>query len=165
MRELASMRPRLAEPRSRLLIPATFAVALLLTIVPVPQWMQFARPDWVTLALFYWCMTAPRRVGIGYGWVMGLLIDVMHYTLFGQHALGKAAIAFIVVSAYPRLRLHTLRQQCAMVLILAAIDVTIVVWIHYLTSGVEVRLAYWQAAVTTALLWPAAQVLLRKVGP
>ena len=145
------------------IIPASFLLALLFNVIPGPEWMKFARPDWVTLVLFYWCMAMPQRVGVGYGWAMGLLLDLLRYTLFGQHALGKALIALIVVGAHRRLRLYYIWQQCAVLLAVASIDIGIVVWVHHLTSGAEVRLIYWQAALTTALLWPIVYVVLRKL--
>jgi len=61
------------------------------------------------------------------------------------------------------LRLRPLWQQCAVVGVVAAADIGIVVWVHHLTGGVEVRLHYWQSAVATALLWPVAYIVMRKL--
>ena len=144
-------------------IAATFALALLLNIMPYPEWMKFARPDWVTLALFYWCLAAPQRVGVGCGWVVGLLLDLLQYTLFGQHAVGKALVAMVAVGGYPRLRLYPVWQQSAVVLVLACIDIAIVAAIYRVTTGAEIRLVYWQSALTTALLWPLVFIALRRL--
>ncbi|MDD9856798.1 MAG: rod shape-determining protein MreD [Gammaproteobacteria bacterium] len=143
-----------------LVIPATLLLSLFLNVVPYPGWVEFARPDWVTLVLFYWCLATPQWIGVGGGWLMGLLLDLMQYTLFGQHALGKALVA---ASAHPRLRLCPLWQQCAVVLVISSLDTAIVMWVYHLAHGVEIRLQYWQTAVTTALLWPVAYVLMRRL--
>lgn len=144
-------------------IPATLLVALFLNIIPYPDWARFARPDWVTLALFYWCLATPRRVGVGWAWIVGLLLDLMQYTLFGQQAIGKALIALVVVGAHRRLRLYHPWQQCLVVLTVACIDIAVVVWIYHITQDLEFRLEYWQAALTTALLWPPVYIGLRKL--
>lgn len=143
-----------------LVIPATLIVALVLNILPYPGWLAFARPDWVTLALFYWCLATPQWVGIGSGWLAGLALDILQYTLLGQHALGKALVA---ACAHPRLRLRPLWQQCAVVGAVAALDIGVVAWVYHLADGVEVRLLYWQSALATALLWPVAYIALRKL--
>ena len=141
-----------------LIIPATLLLALFLNVIPYPDWVAHARPDWVTLALFYWCLATPQWVGVGTGWTMGLLLDLVHFTLFGQHAIGKALIA---ASAHPRLRLCHLWQQCVVVLVISALDIAGVMWVYHLTNGVEIHAYYWQSAVTTALLWPVAYAVLR----
>ena len=145
------------------IIPVTLLLALFLTVIPAPDWMKFARPDWVTLALVYWCMATPQRVGVGTGWVMGALLDLLHYSLFGQHALGKVLIALVASSVHRRLRLYHIWQQCMLILVISSLDIAIVVWIHHLANGVEIRPVYWQAALTTALLWPVVYTVLRKL--
>ena len=144
-------------------IPATLLVALFLNLLPYPEWARYARPDWVTLTLFYWCLATPRCIGVGWGWVTGLMLDLMQYTLFGQQALGKALIALVATGACRRLRLYSMWRQCAVVLVISAVDIAVVVGVHHLTRGIEFRIEYWQAALTTALLWPLAYVVLRKL--
>ena len=61
----------------------TFIVALVLTIVPLPDGLAQVRPDWVGLVLIYWCLALPDRVSVGYGFMLGLLTDVLTGTLLG----------------------------------------------------------------------------------
>jgi len=126
----------------------------------IPAGWRFARPDWVTLALFYWCLATPKWVGIGGGWLAGLMLDLLQYTLLGQHALGKALVAAM---ARPRLRLRPLWQQCAVVFVASSLDILIVAWAHHLAGGVDIRLHFWQSALATALLWPLAYTVMRKL--
>ncbi|HMC13949.1 MAG TPA: rod shape-determining protein MreD, partial [Gallionellaceae bacterium] len=52
------------------------------------------RPDMVALVLLYWCTHKPHRIGIGIAWAIGILADVADASLFGQHALSYAVLAF-----------------------------------------------------------------------
>jgi rod shape-determining protein MreD len=64
--------------------PGSFALALLLNFLP---WNNVALvPDFVALVLAFWCVRQPRLVGLGAGWLLGLLIDVGNGVLLGQHA-------------------------------------------------------------------------------
>ena len=50
------------KPHGTGIIVLTFIVALLLTVIPVPDWARYIRPDWVGLVLIYWCMALPERI-------------------------------------------------------------------------------------------------------
>jgi hypothetical protein len=75
-------------------ILASFVIALILTIVPLPEWMTPFRPEWVALTLIYWCMALPQRIGVTIGWSMGFVLDVIKGAVFGQHALALAVVAY-----------------------------------------------------------------------
>ena len=49
-------------------------------------------PDLLALTLAFWVVHQPRRVGVGAGFVLGLLIDVHQGALLGQHALALSLI-------------------------------------------------------------------------
>ena len=76
-------------------IVTTIVIAIGLTSLPLPSWADAWRPAWLALALIYWCMAVPARVGVGVGWILGLTLDISTGTLFGQHALGLALVAYL----------------------------------------------------------------------
>ncbi len=143
------------------IILLTFVIALLLNMLPYPLWMRYAKPDWVLLVLFYWCLAMPHRVGIGCGWLSGMVMDVLYYSLLGQHAIGKAFVALIAISTHQRLRLHNLWQQCILLFIVASIDIGFTVWIYHISASTEIRLVFWQSALASCLIWPLVYNLLR----
>jgi rod shape-determining protein MreD len=142
-------------------ILTTFVIALFLNSLPYPDWMKYAKPDWVMLVLFYWCLAVPNRIGVGYGWLSGFVMDILYYSLLGQHAIGKAFVALVAVSTHRRLRLYDLWQQCIVVFIVASIDIGITVWVYHLTEDTEIQLVFWLSALTSCLIWPVVYNLLR----
>ena len=141
----------------------TFVIALFLAVIPYPAWMQDAIPAWVTLVIFYWCMALPHRIGVGTGWVVGLILDLLHHTLLGHHAIAKAFVAMIAIGAHQRLRMYHLWQQCIVIFIVSIIELLLVFWIYQVTSDAQFQISYWQSAFTTALLWPVVYTVLRFV--
>ena len=146
-----------------LAIVITLTIACILNLLRYPEWMEFAKPDWVLLVLFYWSLALPQRVGVGWGWCMGLILDILYYSILGQHAIAKAFVALIAVSAHRRLRLYDLWQQCIIVFMVASVDIGITVWVAQIISGSTVTIHYWQSALTSALLWPVIYILLRQL--
>ena len=149
--------------RGRLTITASFVVALLLSIMPGPEWAEPFRPEWVALVLIYWCMATPQRVGVGIGWLVGLSLDVLYGALLGQHALAKGVIAYLTVRFHPQLRMFPRWQQAVSVLVLVAINYLLVLWAKQLAEQTPVTWSYWTPSVVSMLIWPWLFVILRDI--
>ena len=52
----------------RLFIWITLLLALGLQVMPMPDAWLIWRPNWLGMMLAYWCIAAPSRVGVFYGW-------------------------------------------------------------------------------------------------
>ena len=153
----------LMRPRGRGAILATFAVALALASLPLPEVMASWRPAWVTMVLIYWAIALPERVGLAAAWVAGLFVDVLVGTLLGQHAIGLVLAAFVAVKLHLRMRVLPPWQQSLGVFVLVALQHLLVLW----TRGMQGLPTGWEAvyapAVTSALLWPWIFMVLRDV--
>ncbi|KOR30889.1 rod shape-determining protein MreD, partial [Achromatium sp. WMS3] len=93
-------------------------IATVLSIMPIPFWARYFRPQWVTLVLIYWTLALPQRINIGSAWLIGILQDVITGTLLGQHALAFSVVTFVVVSLHLRIRMFPLWQQSIIVMVL-----------------------------------------------
>jgi rod shape-determining protein MreD len=139
-------------------ILGSLALALLANFLP---WRTVAlAPDFVALVLVFWCVRQPRLVGLGAGWLLGLLIDVGNGVLMGQHALAYSLLAFAAITLSRRILWFPLWGQALHVgaLLLFAQAVAALV---RLATGAE--FPGWQIAVGPllgALLWPLVTMLL-----
>jgi rod shape-determining protein MreD len=143
------------------IIPVTFAIALLLMAMPLPVWAVPYRPDWVGIVLIYWCIAVPHRVGPGVGWSVGIVMDVMQFTLLGQNALAKTVLAFLANQSHLRIRMYPLWQQCAVVFLLLSIDTGLVMWVHGVANNIRVGWLAWWPAATSMLVWPWLFIIMR----
>ena len=136
----------------------SFALALFLNFLPWPD-LRFV-PDFVALVLCFWCVRQPRLVGLGVGWMLGLLADAGNGVLLGQHALAYSLLAFLSVWLSRRiLWFGPMLQSLHIALILLVTQAAVLV----------VRLAAgdpfpgWPIIVSPlagAILWPAVTWLL-----
>jgi rod shape-determining protein MreD len=156
------MNPRPAV-RRRLSVYATFLVALILAVMPMPNWAEPFRPDWVGLTLIYWCMAAPARVGVGTGWTLGLVLDVFYGSLLGLHALAKSLIAFLTIKLHLKLRMFPRWQQAVAVLVLLAVNQLLVLWIRGVIGQAPETATYWTPSIVGMVVWPWLFVILRDV--
>lgn len=139
-------------------ILASLALALLANFLP---WRNVALvPDFVALVLVFWCVRQPRLVGLGAGWLLGLLIDVGNGVLMGQHALAYSLLAFASITLSRRILWLPSWGQALHVaaLLLGAQGVAALV---RLAAGAE--FPGWSLAagpLLGALIWPVLGTLL-----
>ena len=89
----------------------TFAIGMLLSVSPLPQFMEILRPLWLALLLAFWALAMPQTVGMVTALCLGLAEDVLYGTLLGQNALILTLITFLVLSLQQRLRMFPMWQQ------------------------------------------------------
>lgn len=139
-------------PVTNTFIVLSLLAALLLNGLPWEGIWLLLRPDFVAMVLLYWCMHKPWRVGIGISWAVGILADVADASLFGQHALAYAVLAFGGVVLSRRLRMFDLRQQTAQVGGILTLTYAVYASVHWQVNGNVVWL-YFLGCLTSTLLW------------
>lgn len=139
----------------------TLAGALLLNLMPVSGVALALKPDFLALALLYWCIHEPRYVGVGVAWAIGLLMDVGDATLFGQHALAYAFLAYAAEYLRRRVLRFPLWQQAAQVAVLLVLCAALVLLVRYVGGAPLPRWTYAAPPIVGALLWPVVSVLLQ----
>lgn len=142
-------------------VALTFALAMYLTILPIPAWPMDDRPQWVVLAVLFWCFALPERIGVFVAFAMGLMLDVLTGTLLGQHALGLSVAAYLAVILRPRIRIFPVWQQTFLIGLILLVERLLTLWVIGATGQPLVPLSYWISTLIGAALWPLMSLLLR----
>ena len=147
-----------ADSRVRLLLAAL--VALILTVLPLPPWLDVVRPAFLVLTVLYWSVNSPRTGGIAFGFFAGLMLDVFQGPVLGEHALALSIVSYIAVREHQRIRSKPAIQQ-AMIVFVALMFYEVVLFMidgwtgHPVTSPLR-----WVHTITGALIWPPAAAIL-----
>jgi rod shape-determining protein MreD len=142
-------------------IVVTLGLAFLANLLPLSGIALALRPDFLALVLLYWCIQEPRYVGVGVAWCVGLLMDVGDATLFGQHALAYAFLAYSAEFFRRRVLRFPLWQQAAQVAALLGVCALIVLLVRSVGGAPLPRWTYVVPPLVGALLWPAVTLLLQ----
>ncbi|MGH8195581.1 MAG: rod shape-determining protein MreD [Woeseiaceae bacterium] len=153
----------MSSPSRRLPVLLCIVMALVLAIVPLPDWASPYRPDWVALTLIYWSMTLPRSYSVGTAWIAGIVLDVAHGTLLGQHALALSFITYVTVKFHLQLRVFPLSQMTVTVFALLGVYQFILFWINGIAGIYTAAVAYWGPVATGTVLWPVIDLLFSGV--
>lgn len=145
------------------LIVGSFLLALLFSIIPVPDWGTHIRPQWLALIVIYWSLLNPEKVGITTAWISGIILDILTANLLGANALSLALIAYITLNIYQRTRIFPLWQQSLVVFGLLLIEHLIHFWIIGITSEITPGYEYWLQPVVGLLIWPWLFILMSEI--
>ena len=139
----------------------TLLFGLLANMVPLSGLALVLRPDFLALVLLFWCIREPRLIGVGIAWFLGLLMDVSDGTVFGQHALAYAVLAYAAEYFRRRVLRFPLWQQAAQVAVLLLLCSGLVALVRIVGGAPPPRWSYVVGSLTGALLWPLLTVLLQ----
>lgn len=139
----------------------SFVAALVLTILPLPDWVEAFRPEWMAMVLIYWIIALPERVGVGTAWTTGLFMDVARGSVLGQYALAFTVMAFIVQSLHQRMRVYPMHQQSVVVTLLCLLVLLVVHWVKGFIGESPESLMHWMPALSSMLLWPWLFLIMR----
>jgi rod shape-determining protein MreD len=146
------------DSRPRLLLSAL--VALILTVLPLPPWLDVLRPAFLVLAVLYWSVNAPRAGGIAFGFFAGLMLDVFQGPVLGEHALALAIVTYMAVREHQRIRSKPAVQQALFVLIALIVYEVVLFMIDGWTGHPVTSPQRWVHTLTGALIWPPAAAIL-----
>ena len=151
--------------RSQILMPvrastivASFALALFLNFLPWPDVRVV--PDFVALVLAFWCVRQPRLVGIGIGWMIGLVSDAGNGVLLGQHALAYSLLAFLAIWLSRRILWFGAALQTLHVALLLLVCQGAALLVRLAAGDSFPGWAILVGPLVGALLWPAVTWLL-----
>jgi rod shape-determining protein MreD len=139
-------------------IVASLIAALLLNFVPW-QPPELA-PDFVALTLTFWCVRQPRLVGLGAGWVLGLLSDAGSGALLGQHALVYSLLAFAAITLSRRILWFSVWGQALHIAVLLLVAQGAAVLVRLAAGADFPGWSLLAAPLLGAALWPVATLVL-----
>ncbi len=149
---------RVLLPVNPLFIWVTLALAFLLNLLPWGR--NSIAPDFLALALVFWNVHEPRRVGIGAAFVFGLIMDVHSAALLGQHALAYTLLSYGAIALHRRILWFPMGAQSLYVLPLLVISQVASLVIRLWVGGAFPGWSYFIESLIGAALWPLVTWLL-----
>lgn len=150
---------RILQPVRPWFVPLTLFVALVVNYLPKTAWPWM--PDFVALVLIFWSIREPRHAGMGYGFLLGLSMDVADGGLMGQHALAYVLAAYAALSLSRRILWFPLVQQALHILPLLLLVQLVQFAVRMMPGADFPGWSYFSGPFIGTLLWlPLTFVLL-----
>lgn len=137
-----------------------FSLVFAFAVNLLPFGRQPAMPDLLVVTLAFWNVHQPRRVGVGWAFLFGLLMDVHQGALLGQHALAYTALSFVAITVHRRLLWFGVIEQAVQILPLFFAVHALSLAVRMLAGGMFPGWWLFLAPVLEAALWPLATLVL-----
>ena len=161
MPSLAARPEEILKPARPWFVALTMLAAFVANLVPVSGYAALLKPDFLALVILYWCIQEPRIAGVGVAWFAGLFMDVADATLFGQHALAYAVLAYAAEYFRRRVLRFTLWHQAAQVAVLLVACAGLVLLVR-VVGGAPRRAGCTSCRRWSArCVWPPLSILLQ----
>ena len=145
-------------PVNPIFIWFSLLMAMALNMLPWGRWA--AVPDFLAVALVFWNVHQPRRVGVGVAFVFGILIDVHQGALLGQHALAYTLLSFFAITVHRRLLWFTVASQAVQILPLFVAAHAVTLLVRMVSGASFPGWGLLLAPMLESLLWPLVSVVL-----
>ena len=150
---------------NQLLLPANpffiaFTLLLALAANLLPMGRVPAMPDLLAVALVFWNVHQPRRVGVGVAFLFGLLMDVHQGALLGQHALAYTLLSFVAITIHRRLLWFGVVEQAVQIVPVFYAAHGVALAVRLLAGDMFPGWSMLLAPALEALLWPVVTVVL-----
>lgn len=130
------------------------SIAVLLAIIPLPNWLDAFRPAFPALVVLYFSTMAPYSGGIALAFFPGLALDALQGSLLGQHALALSLVAYLAIRFHLMTRAKPLFEQSFLVLGALLIYEAVLWAIDGWTGHPFASASRWVHTLIGAALWP-----------
>lgn len=150
---------RILQPVRPWFIFFSLIVALMLNFLPTSRWIGV--PDWVALVLCFWSVREFRRIGMGWAFLLGLLMDVADGSVLGQHCFAYVLLAYSSAAISRRILWFPLGEQALQVMPLLLLCQILQAVMRMMTGADFPGWGFFVGPFVATLLWiPATFVLL-----
>lgn len=152
-----------APHESALLTWITALIGLMLTVMPLPQFLSVLWPNMLVLAILYWSTMTPRAGGILIGFLGGLCLDVLTGSQLGQHALALSLLCYLAIRLHLLVRAKPLFEQALFVLAALVLYEAVLWAIDGFSAQGTGDWTRWVHVITGAAIWPLMAGLLGRL--
>ena len=134
--------------------------SLVLTIFPLPDVILDFRPPWVLLVVLYLQFFLPYYCNVVLLFLLGLCLDVLLYTVIGEHAFALLLTVWLASGKARRFHFFSMGKQMGLVALFCLIYQFLLFIVDaFLGHKIHVSMVV-VGAFLSLLLWPWVRVLL-----
>ena len=149
---------------SYFIIIASFLVALVFSVYPLPMGLRWWRPEFVLIVAIYWMSVFPQTISLFFLGAVGLFQDLLEAVPLGQHGLSLVIVAYICIQSNQRVRNFVLWKEASWVFVLVGVGQLTISWVQGMAGRPLPGSIFLAPVLTSALVWPLCRMGLDRVS-
>jgi rod shape-determining protein MreD len=136
---------------------------LLLQIFPINNVTAFWRPQFLLMTTIYWIFKNPSQYGVGFAWLIGIILDIFAGEMYGRYAIGFSFCAYILMILSKRIQHFNLFYQALLIFFVVLLNQLLTVSVSLLYRPSWDLIALIAPGITSAFAWPILLLFLNKI--
>lgn len=132
----------------------SIALAFFIMIIPMSESLSALRPFLLAQVMMFWILETPGKMGLGRVFLIGLLLDVVSFSMLGEHAFRLLLMAGIVHQVRNQFRFYPIWQQSLAILAILYLDQVLLAVIRLFQGLQQQPIEAWLSPVLAFLIWP-----------
>jgi len=132
----------------------SIALAFFIMIIPMSEFLSALRPFLLALVMMFWILETPGKMGLGRAFLIGLLLDIVSFSMLGEHAFRLLLMAGIVHQVRNQFRFYPIWQQSLAILAILYLDQFMLAVIRLFQGLQQQPIEAWLSPLLAFLIWP-----------
>ena len=148
------------ETKNKLFTWSVLMISCSLLVIPLPEFLSFFRPPWLSLSVIFFSIMTPAGFGVFTAFFIGLLADVLQGNSFGGNAMALTLITYLSYRFHLQIRVFPMWQMMLSVLLILTLNELLVLWVEGIQGQMIFNYIRWLGILIGALIWPIFMAFL-----
>ena len=144
-------------------LSCSVVIACIFHYMPMSQSLIGLKPNFLLLNTLGWIIFEPKRFGIGFSAIMGLIYDLISGSLIGINIISFTLVSAVPVYLIGWLSYFSLKQRCLFILVTIVFFEAFSSFLYSLFDIPTNLAQIFFVSITSVCVWPIFDVCIRKM--
>ena len=153
----------MTEKNDNLLLLKISLIALIVSAISLPQFVEIISPFWILIFYIYWLIYSENKAAYIIALLLGLILDLSQGDILGQNALALILGSAVILRVKKSFYVSNITTQQIYVFIASFVYLVALLIIQIAMSGINFDWLILFAPLTSSIIWPFVRFLLAKL--
>ena len=144
-------------------LACSIVIACVFQYMPMSQSLIGLKPNFLLLNTLGWIIFVPKRFGVGFSAIMGLIYDLISGSLIGINIISFTLVSAVPVYLIGWLSYFSLKQRCLFILVTILFFEAFSSFLYSFFDIPTNLVQIFFVSITSVCVWPIFDICIRKI--